>query len=308
MEQYDIIIVGAGPAGLTAALYSARSKLNTLYIEDIGAGGQTAITAEIENYPGFADGINGLELSILMEKQAQRFGAKNLVAKVLGIELAEKHRIVKTTKGQFVSKVVIIASGSTPKPLGCPGELTFRTRGVSYCATCDGPFYEEAHLLVVGGGDSAVEEACYLTKFANKVTLVHRRSALRATKIIQERALANPKLEFIWNTIIEEIKGKNAVEKVIVKNLKTDQLTELIIDGVFIYVGIEPNTIFARNLLELSEQGYIKTDDYMRTTIPGIYAVGDVRYKLLRQVVTAVADGAIAAYHAEKYIEDQFSL
>lgn len=308
MEHYDVIIVGAGPAGLTAALYSARSKLNTLYIEDLGTGGQAAITDEIENYPGFANGINGLELSEQMEKQALRFGAKSLVAKVLGLELVDRYRAVKTTQGIFTSKTIIIASGATPKSLGCPGEFTFRSHGVSYCATCDAPFYEEAHLLVVGGGDSAVEEACYLTKFAKKVILVHRRSALRATKIIQERALANPKLEFIWNTILQEIKGGNAVEKVILKNLQTEQLTERSVDGVFIYVGIEPNTIFLKNLLELSEQGYIKTDEFMRTNIPGIYAVGDVRHKLLRQVVTAVGDGAIAAYHAEKYIEDHFSL
>ncbi|MDF2633594.1 MAG: thioredoxin reductase [Pelosinus sp.] len=306
MQPYDVVIIGAGPAGLTSALYSARSKLSTLYLENLGVGGQVAATDEVENYPGFSHGISGFELSLQMEEQALRFGAKPLLAKVLSLELAEKYRIVKTTKGDFISKIVIIASGATPKALNCPGEFEFRTRGVSYCATCDGPFYEESNIIVVGGGNSAVEEACYLTKFANKVSLVHRRDALRATKIIQERALTNPKLEFIWNTIIHEIQGENIVQKAILKNLRTEEFVEMPIDGIFIYVGNEPNTSFVKNVIELTEEGYIQTDDFMRTNIPGIYAVGDVRQKLLRQVVTAVSDGAIAAYHGEKYIEEHF--
>lgn len=306
MQPYDVIIIGAGPAGLTSALYSARSKLSTLYLENLGVGGQVAATDEIENYPGFSHGISGFELSLQMEEQALRFGAKPLLAKVIGLELDGQYRIVKTTKGDFISKVIIIASGATPKSLNCPGELDFRTRGVSYCATCDGPFYEASNIIVVGGGNSAVEEACYLTKFANKVSLVHRRDALRATKIIQERALTNPKLEFIWNTIIHEIQGDNSVQKAVLKNLQTEELSEMLIDGIFIYVGNEPNTSFIKNFIELTEEGYIQTDDFMRTNIPGIYAVGDVRQKLLRQVVTAVSDGAIAAYHGEKYIEEHF--
>lgn len=306
MQPYDVIIIGAGPAGLTSALYSARSKLNTLYLENLGVGGQVAATDEIENYPGFSQGINGFDLSLQMEEQAQRFGAKSLTAKVLSLELAGQYRIVKTTKGDFCTKIIIIASGAAPKSLNCPGELAFRARGVSYCATCDGPFYENADILVVGGGNSAVEEACYLTRFANKVSLVHRRDALRATKIIQERALTNSKLEFIWNTIVQEIQGETTVKKVILRNLQTDQLIEMATDGVFVYVGNEPNTLFVKNLIELTKEGYIQTDDFMRTNIPGIYAVGDVRHKLLRQVVTAVSDGAIAAYHGEKYIEEYF--
>ncbi|SFM27773.1 thioredoxin-disulfide reductase [Pelosinus propionicus] len=306
MQSYDVIIIGAGPAGLTSALYSARSKLNTLYLETLGAGGQVAATDEIENYPGFARGISGFDLSLQMEEQALRFGAKPLLTKVIGLELAGPYRIVKTTKGDFISKIVIIASGATPKPLNCPGEFTYRTRGVSYCATCDGPFYEASNIIVVGGGNSAVEEACYLTKFANKVSLVHRRDALRATKIIQDRALTNPKLEFIWNTVIHEIRGDDIVQNVILKNLLTEELTEVPVNGIFIYVGNEPNTSFVKSLIELTEEGYIQTDEFMRTNIPGIYAVGDVRQKLLRQVVTAVSDGAIAAYHGEKYIEEHF--
>lgn len=306
MQSYDVIIIGAGPAGLTAALYSARSKLSTLYLDTLGAGGQVAVTDEIENYPGFAEGISGYDLSVKMEEQAMRFGAKSLLTNVLGIELANPYRIIKTTKGAFRCKIVIIASGAAPRSLNCPGELTFRSRGVSYCATCDGPFYEGASIIVVGGGNSAVEEACYLTKFAHKVSIVHRRDALRATKIIQDRALANPKLEFIWNTVIQEIKGGDTVEHVILKNVVTSQLIEMPVNGVFIYVGNEPNTAFVKKLISLTEEGYIPTDNFMRTNIPGIYAVGDVRHKLLRQVVTAVSDGAIAAYHGEKYIEEHF--
>lgn len=306
MQDYDIVIIGAEPGGLAAALYSARSKLKTLYIEKLATGGQAATTDEIENYPGFAHGITGPALAKQMEEQALRFHAQRLAAKVEGIELDGVYRIVKTSKGDFRAKAVIIASGAAPKLVGCPGELELRAKGVSYCATCDAAFYEEANVMVVGGGDSAVEEACYLTKFADKVTLVHRRDALRAVKIVQERALANPKLDFLWNTVIQEIQGDGVVEKVILKNVVTGEISEMDIDGVFIYVGIEPNTEFVKNVIELTEQGYIPTDDYMRTNIAGIYAAGDVRHKLLRQVVTAVGDGATAAFHAEKYIEDHF--
>lgn len=306
MQEYDVIIIGAGPAGLTAALYSARSKLQTLYIEKLATGGQAATTDEIENYPGFANGITGPELSRQMEEQALRFAANRLAAKVHTIERDGNYHIIKTTKGDFRTKTVIIASGAAPKLLGAPGELKFRARGVSYCATCDAAFYEGANIMVVGGGDSAVEEACYLTRFAEKVTLTHRRDSLRAAKIVQERALANPKLDFLWNTVIQEIEGEDVVEKVVLKNLLTGVISEMPIDGVFIYVGIEPNTEFVQNMITCTEQGYIQTDDFMRTNIPGIYAIGDVRHKLLRQVVTAVSDGAIAAYHAEKYIEDHF--
>lgn len=306
MQHYDIMIIGAGPAGLTAAIYSARSKLKTMYIEMRASGGQAATTDEIENYPGFSKGVTGPELATEMEEQAKRFGAERLVAKVQGIQSDGDYRIIKTNKGDFSAKAVIIATGATSKLLGCPGELEFRARGVSYCATCDAAFYEGANVMVVGGGNSAVEEANYLTKFADKVWLVHRRNALRATKLVQERALANPKLEVIWNSVVEKIDGDGVVETVTLRNRVTDEKTEMMVDGIFIYVGLEPNTAWLGNLIELDEHGYIPTDENMRTNLPGIYAAGDVRTKLLRQVVTAAADGAIAAFHAEKYIENQF--
>lgn len=306
MQHYDVIVVGAGPAGLTAALYSARSKLKTLFIEKLTTGGQAATTDEIENYPGFPEGITGPELAKHMEDQAKRFGAERLAAKVDALKLDGDLRIINTNKGDFSAKVLIVASGAAPKLLGCPGELKFRARGVSYCATCDAAFYEGASVMVVGGGDSAVEEANYLTKFADKVTLVHRRNSLRATKVVQDRAMANPKLEFVWNTTVEEITGDEVVEKAILKNLVSGEKQEVPIDGIFIYVGLQPNTEWLGGQIETDEHGYIPTDDNMRTNIPGVYAVGDLRTKLLRQVVTAAADGAIAAYHAEKYIEDHF--
>ncbi len=305
MQEYDIIVVGAGPAGLTAAIYGARSKRKTLIIEKLAAGGQAATTEEIENYPGFPKGITGPELAAMMAEQAKHFGAELLAAKVQGLVIDGARRIVKTNKGDFRAPVVIIASGAAPKLLGCPGELKFRSRGVSYCATCDAAFYEEAQVMVVGGGDAAVEEALYLTKFADKVTLVHRRDSLRAAKIAQERAKDNPKLEIVWNTVVEEIEGGDMVEKVVLKDVVSGGKRTVPIDGVFIYVGTEPNTDWLGGFVETDGQGYILTDENMRTNLPGVYAVGDIRKKPLRQVITAAADGAVAAVHAEKYLEDQ---
>ena len=304
MKRYDVIIIGAGPAGLTAAIYGARSKLSTLYIEKLSTGGQAATTDEIENYPGFPAGISGPELTANMEDQARRFGAARLAANVAKIEVAGEWKIVKTNKGDYEALAVIIASGAAPKLLGCPGELEFRSRGVSYCATCDAAFYEDTNVMVVGGGDSAVEEAMYLTRFAAKVTLIHRRDGLRATKIVQERALANPKLDILWNTVVEEIGGSDIVEKIVLKNTLTGETRELAVDGVFIYVGLEPNTSWLGGLVETDGAGYIKTDATMLTNVPGIYAAGDVRHTPLRQVVTAAADGAIAAFYAEKHVEE----
>lgn len=304
MQQYDVVIIGAGPAGLTAGLYASRSKLSTLYIEELATGGQAAATDEIENYPGFVHGVSGPDLSDKMEEQAKRFGAVKLAAKVDSLQIEGNYRVIKTNKGDFKAKTVIIASGAAPKLLGCSGELEFRARGVSYCATCDAAFYEGVpNVMVVGGGDSAVEEANYLTKFAEKVTLVHRRDSFRATKVVQDKAFNNPKLNIVWNTVVEEITGDGIVEQARLKNIVTGETTEMAIDGIFIYVGLVPNTDFLGDLIT-TKNGYIVTDADMRTNIPGVYAAGDVRDKLLRQVVIAAADGAIAAFVAEKYIEE----
>ncbi|AFM27016.1 thioredoxin-disulfide reductase [Desulfomonile tiedjei] len=303
MSLHDVIIVGAGPAGLTAAIYAGRSKLKTLLVEKLAVGGQAATTDEIENYPGFATGISGSALSEAMAKQASRFGVEKVATKAQGLFSNETLWVLRTEKCEYAAHAVIIASGAYPKALQCPGELEFRGRGVSYCATCDAAFYEGASLLVVGGGDAAVEEAVYLTKFADKVTLVHRRDSLRATGIVQERALANPKLQIMWNTVVEEIRGSSAVETTLLRNVVSGETQVVPVDGVFIYVGLTPNSEWLGGTVETDVEGYIPTDEHMCTNMKGVYAVGDVRRKLLRQVVTAAADGAIAAFHAEKYIE-----
>ena len=303
MSPHDVIIVGGGPAGLSAGIYSGRSKLRTLLIEKLAVGGQAATTDEIENYPGFPTGISGPALSDAMGEQALRFGVEKLAAKAEGLVVDGDLRVLKTDKGDYPARTVIVASGAHPRQLGCSGELKFRGRGVSYCATCDAAFYEGAKVMVVGGGDAAVEEAMYLTKFADKVTLVHRRDSLRATGIVQDRAFANHDLEIMWNTVVEEIKGSAAVEAVTVRNVVTGELQDMSVDGIFIYVGLTPNSDWLGGMVETDDYGYIPTDEHMCTNIMGVYAVGDIRRKLLRQVVTAAADGAIAAFHAEKYIE-----
>lgn len=303
MSLNDVIIVGGGPAGLTAAIYAGRSKLKTLMVEKLAVGGQAATTDEIENYPGFSTGISGPDLSDAMADQASRFGVKKLAMTAQGLCSDGDLWVLRTDKGEYQARTVIVASGAFPRPLQCPGEHEFRGRGVSYCATCDAAFYEEASVMVVGGGDAAVEEAMYLTKFADKVTLVHRRDSLRATGIVQERALANPKLEILWNTVVEEIRGTDTVETALLKNLASGETQAMPIDGVFVYVGLTPNSEWLGNMVETDSQGYVLTDEHMCTNLKGVYAVGDIRRKLLRQVVTAAADGAIAAFHAEKYIE-----
>lgn len=305
MDSYDVIIIGAGPAGLTAALYSARAKLRTLVLERAASGGQMTATDMIENYPGFPEGVSGAELAALMERQALRFGAERRSAAVLSLDLEGGLRIVRTDKGDLACHALIIASGATPRPLGCPGEAELRGRGVSYCAVCDAAFYEGCRVAVVGGGDAAVEEALYLTRFASEVLLIHRRDALRATKIVQERALAEPRLKILWDTVVEGIRGGDAVEAVDLKNLRTGQRSSEPVDGVFVYVGLSPSNAFCEALRAEDSGAYIRTDEHMRTRVPGVYAVGDVREKELRQVVTAAADGAIAATHAGKYVVEQ---
>jgi thioredoxin reductase (NADPH) len=303
---YDVIIIGGGPAGLSAGLYAARAKARTLILEKGRWGGQAATTEELENYPGSIEKPTGPEITARMKKQAEEFGAVSKVENVVKLELDQKIKKVVTEGGEYQSKTVIIATGAKPRLLGCPGELELRGKGVSYCATCDADFFTDLRVMVAGGGDSAIQEALYLTKFAEKVTVIHRRDELRAAKSLQDKAFANPKIDFIWDSVIEEIKGDGIVEKVIVKNKKTAEISEVEVDGVFIFVGYDPVSDLVKDMLETDQKGYIITDDEMRTSIDGVFAAGDVRKKMLRQVVTAAADGAIAAVSAEHYIADNF--
>ncbi len=298
---YDLVIIGGGPAGLTAGIYARRAMLKTLLLEKIGMGGQIIITDLIENYPGFQE-ISGGELARKFEEHARKFGLETRgMVEVSGIENRGSVKIVKTSEGEIETKTVIIASGTTPKKLSVKGELEFTGKGVSYCATCDGFFFRGKVVVVVGGGDSAITEAIFLTKMVKQVIIVHRRDKLRAEKINQEHAFANPKISFVWDSVVEEIAGTKTVEKVIVKNVKTNALSEIKTDGVFIYVGLIPNTGFAD--VEKDEQGFIVPYPGQGTSVKGIFVAGDCRVTPLRQIATAVGDGAIAAVSAERYIE-----
>jgi thioredoxin reductase (NADPH) len=298
---YDVVIIGGGPAGLTAGIYAKRAMLNTVLLEGKGVGGQIIVTDLVENYPGFPE-ISGAELAAKFEEHAQKFEleSRNMVD-VTAIEDKGDTKLVKTTDGDIETKAVIIASGTTPRKLGVKGELNFTGRGVSYCATCDGFFFRDKVAVVVGGGDSAITEAIFLTKMVKKVYVVHRRDELRAEKINQEHAFKNPKIEFVWDSVVEEIAGSQVVEKVIIRNVKTGESSELKTDGVFIYIGLDPNTGFAD--VEKDEWGFILANDRMETSVKGIFVAGDCRNTPLRQIVTAVGDGAIAAVSAERYIE-----
>ena len=300
---YDLVIIGGGPAGITAGIYAARAKLNVILFEKLVPGGQIIITDWIENYPGFPDGISGTDLINKMVEQAKRLGLKIESNEVLSLDLSQKIKKITLDGGEVNSHAVIIASGAHPKNLNVPGEDLFHGRGISFCATCDGPFYRDKTVAAVGGGDTAVQESIFLTKFAKKVYLIHRRDSLRATKILQERAFANDKIEFIWDSVVTGIKGTNGLEKIIVQNVKTKKDKELAVDGCFVWIGILPNTDFIKNELELDDYGFIITNDKMETSVPGVFAAGDGRKTPLRQVATAVGDAAIAAFSAEQYIE-----
>lgn len=310
MEKvYDVAIIGAGPAGLSAALYAGRARLSTVLIEKEKAGGQIMQTAEIENYPGSSESESGPTLVARMSAQADHFGAERVKDAVVSVELSGGEKVIVCQKDTYRAKTVIVATGASPAKLGCPGEAEFTGRGVSYCATCDGPFYNGLEVYVAGGGDAAVEEAIYLTRFARKVTIIHRRDQLRAAKSIQEKAFANEKIEFLWNTTIEEIKGEGLINEIVVKNVKTGEVKSLTpapedgLFGLFVFVGYHPQTELFLDQLD-NERGYLITDDAMRTNVPGVFAAGDIRKKTLRQVVTAVADGAVAAVEANKYLEE----
>lgn len=308
---YDLIILGAGPAGLSAAIYGGRGKLKTLIIEKEKDGGQIALTPEIENYPGCLDGESGPTLVERMAKQAEHFGVEKIYDEIIEVNLFGKEKTLIGKNGQYRGKTVIIAGGAAPKEIGCPGEKEFTGRGVSYCATCDASFFEGLEVFVVGGGDTALEEAIYLTKFARKVSVIHRRDELRAAKYIQDKAKANEKIHFIWNSVVKEIKGTGLVNSIVLENVKTKEITEISADendmtfGIFVCIGYEPKTEMFEGILNL-DKGYIITDENMKTNVEGVFAAGDIRVKSLRQVVTAAADGAIAAVQAEKYLESQY--
>jgi thioredoxin-disulfide reductase len=309
-KVYDVIILGAGPAGLAAGLYAGRSRLSTLIIEKGQDGGQIAITDEIENYPGQeVDGESGPSLIARMTKQAEKFGAERVSDVINAVELEGDVKKLISAKAQYLAKTVIVATGAFPRPIGCKGEAEFVGKGVSYCATCDANFFEDFEVFVVGGGDSAVEEALYLSKFARKVTIIHRRDELRAAKSIQEKAFANPKVEFFWDSVVEELHGDEILSSMTVKNVKTGESRVVEADeedgmfGVFGFIGTIPNSKLFEDKLDM-EYGYIKANEDMHTNIPGVFVAGDVRIKSLRQVVTAAADGAIAAMQAEKYMNE----
>ena len=301
-KEYEIVIIGGGPAGLTAGLYTCRARLKSLLLEKGLTGGQMTEAGQIDNYPGFPEGISGLELGQLMHQQAAKYGLKTVMAEATGIELQEGQKIIKTTEGNFTAKAVIIASGSERHKLGVPGEKEFTGKGVSYCATCDGDFFKELPVAVVGGGNAAITEALHLSKLASKVIVIHRRNQLRATRILQEKAFSEPKIEFLWDTIVEEIEGEDLVKRIKLRQVKTGQNSALDIDGVFVSIGFKPNTDYLKGILSLDASGAIITNDRLETNIPGIFAAGDIRQNSARQVITAAGDGATAAIYAEKFI------
>ena len=299
--MYEVLIIGAGPAGMTAAIYAARAGYKTAVLEHGVPGGQAATTDMLENYPGFPEGISGPELMMKFFEQTQTFGVEMIYEQVQSVELDGAIKRVTTDKQTIEAKTVVIASGAKPRALGVANEGRLRGRGVSYCATCDGFFFKDQPVAVIGGGDTAVEEAMYLTKMCSSVTLIHRRDELRANKLAQSRALANEKLNIIYDTVVDEIIGDDKVSQLKLRNKKTDETSTLDINGVFIFVGYLPNNAFFPPELEVNEQGYIVTDDEMATNIPGVFAVGDVRQKKLRQVTTAVGDGGAVMHGIEEY-------
>jgi thioredoxin reductase (NADPH) len=302
---YDAMIIGGGPAGLTAGIYLSRARMNTLLIEKAMPGGQAVLTEIIENYPGFPEGIGGSALMQKMEEQAVRFGLKIEYGEVEEVKTKkDKVKIVKINNKEYKALTIILASGAEASKLEVPGEEELRGRGVSYCATCDAPFFKGKKIVVIGGGDTAIEEALYLTKFVREVIIIHRRDRLRAAKILQERVFSNKKINFAWDSVIIKILGKEKVESVLIQNKKTGEEKEISCQGIFVFVGNIPSSKFLKDLVNLDKRGYILTDDNMMTSQEGIYACGDVRKKILRQVVTACGEGATAAFAAQKYIEE----
>jgi thioredoxin reductase (NADPH) len=305
MQKENIVIIGSGPAGLTAALYTARANLQPLVISGSQLGGQISITNEVENYPGFPDGTTGPELVDMMQKQAERFGARILVDEVTEVDFRNGAPFTLKTYGDsFEAEAVIIAVGASPKRLEVPGEDAFIGRGVSFCATCDGFFFREKDVVVVGGGDSALEEGIFLTRFANQVRVIHRRDELRAGETLKKRAFANDKISFIWDSVVEEILGENKVEAVKLRNVKNEETEEIATDGVFIFIGHYPNSDLFQDQLDMDERGYLITDKHMMTSVPGIFAAGEIQDPIFRQIATSVGQGCAAALMAERWLEE----
>lgn len=299
---YDTVIIGSGAAGCTAALYASRAGLDTLMIEKMAPGGQMALTDIIDNYSGFDEGIDGFTLGMKMHQQAERFGTKTEYADVNDVDFSKDIKVIKTDIGDFYGKTVIIASGANPRELGIKGEQELLGRGVHYCAHCDGNFYKDKIAVVVGGGNSAVSDALYLSHIAKKVIMVHRRDTLRATRIYHEPLMACENIEFLWDSALDEIIGDDKVAKVTVKNLKNNEITEIPCDGVFVSIGRKPATDYLAGKIDLDENGYIIAGETTKTNIDGVFAAGDIRTKALRQIITAAADGAIASHFAEEYL------
>jgi thioredoxin reductase (NADPH) len=299
-----VLILGSGPAGFSAALYAARADLNPVVLTGMELGGQVSLTYIVENYPGFPEGIGGQQLVELFQKQAERFGARVEFDTATKVDLSQRPFRVTTYNATYLADALIIATGATPRHLNVPGEKELTGRGVSYCATCDGWFFKEKDVIVVGGGDSALEEGIFLTRYARSVRIVHRRDELRAGPILQRRAMDNPKISFIWNTVVEEIKGQEAVEAVRMKNLVTGEECVEPVDGVFIFIGHTPNTELFRGVLDMDEMGYIKTDRYYRTNIPGVFAAGEAADPHFRQVITSAGMGAAAAMQAGHFLDE----
>jgi thioredoxin reductase (NADPH) len=304
MSVENVIIIGSGPAGLTSALYTARANLEPLLFTGNEIGGQVSITNEVENYPGFPEGLTGPEMIERFQKQAERFGARIEYAEVTEVDFDAQPFRIKSYDSEHEAKAIVIATGASPRKLGVSGEVDFTGRGVSYCATCDGFFFRDKDVIVVGGGDSALEEAVFLTKFASRVRVVHRRDELRAGFTLQERAKRNEKIEFVWDTVVTEINGDGAVESVQIKNVKTDKVSTLETEGVFIYIGHYPNSQLFKDKLEMDQHGYLTTDRRTRTSVQGVFAAGEIADPVFRQVVTSAGEGCKAAIQVERYLAE----
>jgi thioredoxin reductase (NADPH) len=304
-KLYDVIIIGSGPAGLTAGIYTSRNKLSTLLFEKGLIGGNINEAEKVDNYPGYPKGIGGMELTSLMHEQALLYGTEVINDDVTGIKIEDKVKTVQTSQGDFSAKALIIAGGSERQKLNAPGEKEYTGRGVSYCATCDAPFFRDKIVAIVGGGNAALYEALHISKFASKVYIIHRRDQLRATPVVQDKVFSEPKIEFIWNTVVTEVLGETFVNKLKLSDVKTGKESFLELDGVFVAIGLVPNTSYLKGVVDMDEKGSIIVSGKMETSVPGIYAAGDIRVNSIRQVIAAAGDGAVAAVSAANFIENQ---